>query len=99
MPSQLLSPLSNVRRIDRGRARRCDGHHLPPLPKRKRAADPFDCRMRHIIRVSGGREPPSPPSNRTFYGKEKKPLAYVIAIMNMILHGIEAPNIIHTNTQ
>jgi type I restriction enzyme M protein len=34
----------------------------------------------------------------TFYGKEKKSLAYVIAIMNMILHGIEAPNIIHTNT-
>ena len=25
---------------------------------------------------------------RTFYGKEKKSLAYVIAIMNMILHGI-----------
>ncbi len=35
---------------------------------------------------------------RSFYGKEKKSLAYVIAIMNMILHGIEAPNIIHTNT-
>ncbi len=35
---------------------------------------------------------------RTLYGKEKKSLAYVIAIMNMILHGIEAPNIIHTNT-
>ncbi|MFI0546992.1 MAG: N-6 DNA methylase [Brachymonas sp.] len=35
---------------------------------------------------------------RTFYGKEKKPLAYVIGIMNMILHGIEAPNITHTNT-
>ena len=35
---------------------------------------------------------------RTFSGKEKKSLAYVIAIMNMILHGIEAPNIIHTNT-
>ena len=34
----------------------------------------------------------------TFYGKEKKSLAYVIAIMNMILHGIEAPNILHTNT-
>ncbi|MBI1766408.1 MAG: N-6 DNA methylase [Acidobacteria bacterium] len=34
----------------------------------------------------------------TFFGKEKKSLAYVIAIMNMILHGIEAPNIIHTNT-
>jgi type I restriction enzyme M protein len=35
---------------------------------------------------------------RTFYGKEKKSLAYIIGIMNMILHGIEAPNIIHTNT-
>lgn len=35
---------------------------------------------------------------RTFYGKEKKSLAYVIAIMNMILHGIDAPNIIHANT-
>ncbi len=35
---------------------------------------------------------------RTFYAKEKKSLAYVIAIMNMILHGIETPNVIHTNT-
>jgi type I restriction enzyme M protein len=35
---------------------------------------------------------------QTFYGKEKGSLAYIIAIMNMILHGIEAPNIIHKNT-
>lgn len=35
---------------------------------------------------------------KTFYGKEKKSLAYVIGIMNMILHGIDAPNLIHTNT-
>ena len=35
---------------------------------------------------------------RTFYGKEKKSLAYIIGIMNMILHGIEAPNIKHVNT-
>jgi len=35
---------------------------------------------------------------KTFYGKEKKSLAYVIGIMNMILHGIEAPNILHFNT-
>jgi type I restriction enzyme M protein len=34
----------------------------------------------------------------TLYGKEKKSLAYIIGVMNMILHGIEAPNIIHTNT-
>lgn len=36
--------------------------------------------------------------NSTFYAREKKNLAYVIGVMNMILHGIEAPNIIHTNT-
>lgn len=35
---------------------------------------------------------------KTFFGKEKKSLAYVIAIMNMILHGIDTPNIVHTNT-
>ena len=34
----------------------------------------------------------------TFFGKEKKSLAYVIGIMNLILHGIEAPNILHANT-
>ncbi len=36
--------------------------------------------------------------NKTFYGKEIKSLAYIIGIMNMILHGIEAPNIKHVNT-
>ncbi|OGS22555.1 MAG: type I restriction endonuclease subunit M [Elusimicrobia bacterium RIFOXYA2_FULL_39_19] len=36
--------------------------------------------------------------NTTFYGKEIKSLAYIIGIMNMILHGIEAPNIRHMNT-
>lgn len=35
---------------------------------------------------------------KTFYGREKKSLAYIVGIMNMILHGIEAPNIIHSNT-
>ena len=35
---------------------------------------------------------------KSFYGKEKKSLAYIIGTMNMILHGIEAPNIVHTNT-
>ena len=35
---------------------------------------------------------------RTFYGKEKKSLAYVIAVMNMILHGIEIPHIVHANS-
>lgn len=35
---------------------------------------------------------------KTFYGKEKKSLAYIIGTMNMILHGVEAPNIIHTNS-
>ena len=35
---------------------------------------------------------------KTFYGQEKKSLAYIIGIMNLILHGIDAPNILHTNT-
>ena len=30
---------------------------------------------------------------RTFYGKEKKYLPYIIATMNMIFHGVAAPNI------
>ena len=34
----------------------------------------------------------------TFYGKEVKGLAYIIAMMNLILHGVETPNIIRTNT-
>lgn len=34
----------------------------------------------------------------TFFGKEKKPLPYIIATMNMIFHGIKAPNITRGNT-
>ena len=51
--------------------------------------------MKPLAKSTGDRETLQ---TRTFYGKEKKSLAYVIAIMNMILHGIEAPNILHTNT-
>lgn len=36
--------------------------------------------------------------NHTFFGVEKKNLAYVIGLMNMILHGIETPNLIRKNT-
>ncbi|MGE0255481.1 MAG: N-6 DNA methylase [Alphaproteobacteria bacterium] len=35
---------------------------------------------------------------RTFFGQEKKSLAYVIGVMNMVLHGIEAPDIVRTNS-
>jgi type I restriction enzyme M protein len=35
---------------------------------------------------------------KTFLGKEVKSLAYIVGTMNMILHGIEAPRIIHSNT-
>lgn len=34
----------------------------------------------------------------TFYGKEKKGLPYIIATMNMIFHGVAAPNIVRGNT-
>ena len=36
--------------------------------------------------------------HKTFFGQEKKSLAYVLGVMNMILHGIDAPSIRHTNT-
>jgi len=35
---------------------------------------------------------------KTLYGKEVKSLAYIIGTMNMILHGVEAPNLRHMNT-
>lgn len=35
---------------------------------------------------------------KTFHGKEKKSLGYVLGIMNSILHGIDVPNIVRTNT-
>jgi len=34
----------------------------------------------------------------TFYGQEKKPLPYLIGVMNCILHGLLTPNIIRKNT-
>ena len=34
----------------------------------------------------------------TLFGKEKKGWPSIIGTMNMILHGVEAPNIVHTNT-
>lgn len=36
--------------------------------------------------------------NNTFFGKEKKGLPYIIATMNMIFHGVSAPNILRGNT-
>ncbi|MBT7623208.1 MAG: N-6 DNA methylase [Flavobacteriaceae bacterium] len=36
--------------------------------------------------------------SKTLFGQEKKNLAYIVGMMNMILHGIESPNIIRTNT-
>ena len=37
-------------------------------------------------------------SEDTFFGNEKTPLGYVMGVMNMILHGIESPNISKANT-
>ncbi|MGO2510508.1 N-6 DNA methylase [Marinomonas polaris] len=64
----------------------------------------FLCEAFDYLRQGGREKKPLSTSDldilqtRTFYAKEKKSLAYVIAIMNMILHGIEAPNVLHTNT-
>lgn len=35
---------------------------------------------------------------KTLFGQEKKSLAYIIGIMNLILHGVESPNITRGNT-
>jgi type I restriction enzyme M protein len=64
----------------------------------------FLCEAFDYLRQGGADKKPVSPNELkilqedTFYAKEKKSLAYVIAIMNMILHGIEAPNVIHANT-
>ncbi|MFI5240599.1 MAG: N-6 DNA methylase [Candidatus Saccharimonadia bacterium] len=34
----------------------------------------------------------------TFFAKNKKPEPYLLGTMNMILHGIESPNMVHGNT-
>ena len=34
----------------------------------------------------------------TFFGNEKAPLAYILGVMNMILHGVHNPNISKVNT-
>jgi type I restriction enzyme M protein len=66
----------------------------------------FLCEAFEYLKNGGGRDTQSGVSTsqwetlqkNTFYGKEKKSLAYIIGTMNMILHGVEAPNIVHTNT-
>jgi type I restriction enzyme M protein len=69
----------------------------------------FLCEAHDYLRYGAeGPGSPNPPKlstgdldilqTRTFYAKEKKSLPYVIGIMNMILHGIEAPNVLHTNS-
>ncbi|WP_442765180.1 N-6 DNA methylase [Sulfurospirillum cavolei] len=37
-------------------------------------------------------------NEESFFGNEKTPLSYVMGVMNMILHGVESPNIAKTNT-
>jgi len=34
----------------------------------------------------------------TFFGREKKPLPYLLGVMNAVLHGIEAPHLVRGNT-
>jgi len=34
----------------------------------------------------------------SFYGREKKPLPYLLGVMNAVLHGIEAPQLVRGNT-
>lgn len=36
--------------------------------------------------------------SETFYGQEKKPLPYLLGVMNCVLHGISVPHIVRKNT-
>lgn len=64
----------------------------------------FLCEAFNYLKLSKGKQENLTSSDieclqkNTFYGKEKKSMAFIIGTMNMIFHGIEAPNIIHTNT-
>ncbi len=35
---------------------------------------------------------------RTLYGTEKKPMSYLLGMMNLLLHGVEYPNLVRDNT-
>ena len=56
----------------------------------------------HMRSRSGKRTPSAPDLQRlaeqTFYGREKDPQAYPIALANLVLHGINFPHIWHGNT-
>ena len=52
----------------------------------------------HMRRADLGASQYETLQHESFFGQEKKSLAYIIGIMNMVLHGIEAPNIVHTNS-
>ena len=52
----------------------------------------------YMSKKVGGTQDAKTLQEDTFFGKEKKPLPYIIATMNMIFHGLQAPNIIRGNT-
>ncbi|HVX85145.1 MAG TPA: N-6 DNA methylase [Phycisphaerae bacterium] len=58
----------------------------------------FDFLRRSLRKAEGSTKNAETLQKKTLYGKEKKSLAYIIGTMNLILHGVEAPNIIHDNT-
>ena len=59
----------------------------------------FLCESYEYVGKNGANHRQSPSTPRAHLLRQgKKDVAYVIGIMNLILHGIEAPNIAHTNT-
>jgi type I restriction enzyme M protein len=60
----------------------------------------FLCEAFDYMRTSGdlSTEDLETLQKRTLYGREVKSLAYIVGVMNMILHGVEAPNILHVNS-
>ena len=54
--------------------------------------------MRDRLGATATAEPIDTLKHRTFYGREKENLVYPIALANLVLHGIDQPNLWHGNT-
>ena len=87
-----LSDLYETRIKNMGNAGRNGGQYYTPRPLIRAMIQVVQPKLGETI------YDPQTLQQRTFYAKEQAPLAYVIGLMNMILHGIEAPNYLRTDT-
>ena len=77
-------------------------NHSPPHPAssnaKKRAAKPSKTPKSRPIATEATAEQLESLKQRSFWGREKENLIYPIALANLVLHGIDKPNLWHGNT-